>query len=74
LAGTGWVGNNLNQIARAVNRDLKSRKPLDAILIANLLAHLRHEIWDELQTVNGEFLREVIVLKDGAGCGTLHAR
>jgi len=53
------VGNNLNQIARAVNRDLKSRKPLDAVLIANQLAHLRHEMRDELQTVSGQFLREV---------------
>jgi hypothetical protein len=53
------VGNNLNQIARAVNRDLKSRKPLDAVLIANQLAHLRREMRDELQTVSGVFLREV---------------
>jgi hypothetical protein len=53
------VGNNLNQIARAVNRALKSRQPLDAVLIANQLAHLRHEMRDELQTVSGQFLREV---------------
>jgi hypothetical protein len=58
-AAVARVGNNLNQIARAVNRDLKSRKPLDAVLIANQLAHLRHEMRDELQTVSGQFLREV---------------
>jgi Bacterial mobilisation protein (MobC) len=53
------VGNNLNQIARAVNRDLKSRKPLDAVLVANQLAQIRREMRDELQAVSGRFLREV---------------
>jgi Bacterial mobilisation protein (MobC) len=53
------VGNNLNQIARAVNTDLKSRKPMEAVLVANQLAQLRREMRDELRMVSGRFLREV---------------
>lgn len=53
------VGNNLNQIARAVNRDLKSRKPLDAVLVANQLSRLRREMRDELRAVCDQFLQEV---------------
>jgi len=53
------VGNNLNQIARAVNTDLKSRKPIHAVLVANQLAQIRREMRDELRAVSGRFLREV---------------
>jgi len=53
------VGNNLNQIARAVNRGLQSRKPLEAILVANQLAQIRREMRAELQAVSGQFLLEV---------------
>jgi Bacterial mobilisation protein (MobC) len=52
------VGNNLNQIARAVNLDLKSGRPLDAVLVANQLAHLRREMRTELQAVSGQILSE----------------
>jgi hypothetical protein len=52
------VGNNLNQIARAVNLDLKSGRPLDAVLVANQLAHLRREMRTELQAVSGQILPE----------------
>lgn len=45
------VGNNLNQIARAVNRNLKARKPLDAVVLANQLAHIRLEMREQLKVV-----------------------
>ncbi len=38
------VGNNLNQIARAVNLAGRSQRPLDAVLVANQLAQIRHEM------------------------------
>lgn len=53
------LGNNLNQIARSVNSTLKSKQPLDAIIIANQLARIRQEVHDELRAVSQRFLREV---------------
>jgi hypothetical protein len=55
------VGNNLNQIARAVNASVKVRKPIDAVLIANQLAQIRREMKEELRAVNEKFIREVKV-------------
>jgi hypothetical protein len=52
------LGNNLNQIARAVNFELKLRRPLDAALVAYQLARLRREIRTELQAVGGPLLPE----------------
>jgi hypothetical protein len=45
------VGNNLNQIARAVNQNLKARKPIDAVVLANQLAQIRREMRQELKAV-----------------------
>jgi len=52
------VGNNLNQIARAVNIDLKERNPMDAVLVATQLAQIRHELREELRALNEKFWRE----------------
>jgi hypothetical protein len=52
------VGNNLNQIARAVNADLKERNPIDAVWVATHLAQIRCEMRDELRAVSERFARE----------------
>jgi predicted metalloenzyme YecM len=52
------VGNNLNQLARAVNIDLKERNPMDAVLVATQLAQIRREMREELQAVGERLSRE----------------
>ena len=52
------VGNNLNQLARAVNIDLKERNPMDAVLVATQLAQIRREMREELRAVCESFWRE----------------
>lgn len=52
------VGNNLNQLARAVNIDLKERKPMDAVFVATQLAQIRREMREELRAVSESFWRE----------------
>jgi Bacterial mobilisation protein (MobC) len=52
------VGNNLNQIARAVNIDLKERNPMDAVFVATQLAQIRREMREELRAVSESFWRE----------------
>jgi hypothetical protein len=52
------VGNNLNQIARAVNLDLKAGNAMNAVLVATQLAQIRREMRDGLRAVNANFWRE----------------
>lgn len=53
------VGNNLNQIARAVNSDVRARRPIDAIAVAIQLMRIRQEIGEDLRAVSRHFLQEV---------------
>ncbi|TCH62487.1 MobC family plasmid mobilization relaxosome protein [Acinetobacter sp. ANC 4862] len=38
------IGNNINQIAKAVNLDLASYRPLDAVKLLHLLLHLEYAL------------------------------
>ncbi|PJI85961.1 mobilization protein MobC [Yoonia maricola] len=44
LAAIGRAGNNLNQIARAMNADRKSGRPIDLIAVRTLLMTLDREL------------------------------
>lgn len=44
LAGVGRAGNNLNQIARAINVDFKKGRPIDLIAVRTLLMTLDRQL------------------------------